>query len=565
MRHSFILWVLLIALLLCACGKTTDHPENTTTEPDDHVSPTNQTTQKVELTSDERAAYVIVIPENCDDIIIQAAESLKNELLRITGIAFTVTDDYTRSGNAEQSSGEIIIGNCKRVEMQAALSGLTYRDYSVSITEKNILIAAYEPVKVSDAVDALIQLLEEGHTEKSNGKVILNWSGDIIKKYTSYKSDGITLSGVPLNQYSIIYPCDAKTKTETDEYIKYAYEIQKHIGRRCGYVLDIRPDTDEPKDHEILIGKANRTESLALYAEEDAPKQLDYGVVIRNNKILILCGGLYSLSSACKTFNGILTGLSDSAMDAVKDSRATLASKDIPQPTGEYRFMTYNVLYEKWATGGVIPPEVEIRKEIVSFLILRYSPDVIALQETFDNWHRQLPDLIKDEYAFVCPKRSDNEVNRSPLIYKKDKLTLLDSGYIDIEQTVTVNRRVITWALFEDRNTKKQFYVLGTHWNPHSEEEKLAQSNRMGEYIKDLRSEHNLPVVAMGDFNSVPSNQSYQTFQSVSGLEKVSATSGVDHIFFSGAFTAVAQGYESGNCARYASDHFPVWIDMNLE
>ena len=273
----------------------------------------------------------------------------------------------------------------------------------------------------------------------------------------------------------------------------------------------------------------------------------------------------FSLSSACKTFNGVLSGLSTPVIDIANESRSTLAKKAIPQSVGEYRFMTYNVLYEEWSNGGVIPPEVEIRKELVSYLILNYSPDVVALQETFDNWHNQLPELLEEEYAYVCPKRSDGAVNRSPLIYKKDKLTLIDSGYIDIDKTVSINRRVITWAIFEDKVTKDQFAVLGTHWNAHSEDEKFDQSNITGEYAKSLQSERKLPVIVMGDFNSVPINPSYGNFQSVSGLQCVTNTNGVDHIFYSNDFTAVAQGYESENCARSASDHFPVWIDMNLK
>ena len=557
-RRSFFAWILLLAMLFCACDGTGSLPEDSTGE-------ANNTSSKIELTSNGRPSYKIVIPEICDDNISRAADVLKSKLKSITGIVFTVKDDHTRSGEAEESSGEIIIGNCKRVEMQTALSELTYRDYSVSITESNILIAGYEPSKVSDAVYAFIQTLENNQTEKIEDKVVLNWGGDIVKKYTSYKLEGLTLSGVSLDQYSIIYPFDAKTKTETEEYIKYAYEIQEYIGRRCGYVLDIHPDTDNSKEHEILIGKTNRTESMELYSSENAPAQLEYGVTIRNNKILIFSGGLFSLSSACKTFNGVLSGLSTPVMDGMNESRATLANKAIPQSTGEYRFMTYNVLFEDWATGGVIPPEVEIRKELVSYLLLNYSPDVAALQETFDNWHNQLPELLDDEYAYVCSKRSDGEVNRSPLIYKKDKLTLLESGYIDIDKTVTINRRVVTWAVFEDKTTKDQFVVLGTHWNPHSEDEKLAQSNITGEYVKRIQSERNLPVIIMGDFNSVPSNQSYKNFQSVSGLEHVTNTNGVDHIFYSNDFTAVAQGYESENCARSASDHFPVWIDVNLK
>ena len=558
-RRSFLVWILLFALLLCACDGTKDIPGETT-----GLDPDNTTVQKVELTANRKAAYKIIVPEYCDDSITQAADALKSKLKSITGAVFTVTDDHTRSGEVEESSGEIIIGNCKRVEMQTALSELTYRDYSVSITDRNILIAGYEPSKVSDAVYAFIQTLENDQIEKLEDKVVLNWGGNIVKKYTSYKLEGLTLSGVSLDQYSIIYPFDAKTKTETEQYIKYAYEIQEYIGRRSGYVLDIRPDTDNAKEHEILIGKTNRTESMELYSGENAPMQLEYGVTVRNNKILIFSGGLFSLSSACKTFNGVLSGLSTPVIDMANESRSTLANKAIPQSTGEYRFMTYNVLFEDWATSGTLPPEVEIRKELVSYLILNYSPDVVALQETFDNWHNQLPELLEDEYAYVCPKRSDGEVNRSPLIYKKDKLTLLDSGYIDIDKTATINRRVVTWALFEDKSTKDQFVVLGTHWNPHSEDEKLAQSNITGECAKRIQSESDLPVIVMGDFNSVPSNQSYKNFKSVSELEHVTNTNGVDHIFYSNDFTVVAQGYESENCARSASDHFPVWIDLNL-
>ena len=69
----------------------------------------------------------------------------------------------------------------------------------------------------------------------------------------------------------------------------------------------------------------------------------------------------------------------------------------------------------------------------------------------------------------------------------------------------------------------------------------------------------------MADFNSIPGSVSYATFVAKSGLEHVTGTGGVDHIFYSDDFTAVAQGFEAENGAKKASDHYPVWADLKLK
>ena len=562
MKQKMILsWLLLLAtLLLCACngsGAGKKETENT-----DEIG--EAPIQSITLALNGKATYKIVIPEMCDEKIIKAADALKERLNSVTSVFFSVTDDYIRNGEVAESNGEIIIGNCRRTEMQAALSTLTYRDYSISATENNVLIAGYDPSKVSDAVYEFIKLLENGNVQKENKQVTLSWSGTVKKEYTSYKMSGMTLAGVPLDRYSIVYPSNVKSKDETSFYVQYANEVLDIIGRRSGSVLKIVSDASEPSEYEILLGKTNRPESLAFYASQETPGALEYGIARKDKKLLLYAGGLFSLDYAVQMLNGQISALETANMDTMSDARATRANKEIPTNTAEYRFMTYNILHEGYAYGGVVTPYVEIRKEPISYLILEYAADVVALEECFYDWHYQLPELLGDQYAFVCANRKDGEVNRTPLVYRTDRLILVDSGYVDLEKTVTNNRRVITWAVFENKTNGERFAVIATHWDPFSEDAKLDSSKVMAELAMKFQTEQNLPVIAMGDFNSVPSNAAYLNFYATSGLTGVTQTTGVDHIFYASDFNLVAQGVERENCAGMTSDHFPVWIDVNL-
>lgn len=556
-RNMLIAWILIFTMLLCACnGKENGEESNT--------DGTGEVGREIELVADGKALYKIILPELADGEVSRAADKLKSKLKSLTGVIFSITDDYTQGGIVKDSQGEIIIGDCKRTEMQEELSNLSYRDYLVKVTDSNILIAGYETSKVSDAIYAFVGALTEETVKKVDGKVLLTWNEDIKKEHTSYKLDSISLGDVSLKEYTIVYPTEGQTADETAKYLESALAIRDCIGKRCGYALKIVPDTAEEQKYEILLGKVNRSESLDLYEDENGPGQMEYGLAIRGDKVLLLCGGLYSLPSAVEIFSEKISSLSNTVLKPFSDTKETLANQPIPQATGDYRFMTYNILYEGYVTEQDLPKEVEVRKEIVSYLLLNYLPDVAALQESFDKWSQQLPKLISDEYAYVCPKREDGVYNRSPLIYRKDRLKVLESGYIDLDQTATAGRRQVTWAIFEDLSTGTQFAVLGTHWDPTSEDNKLAHAKATADFAKQIREEQNIPVVVMADFNSVPGSVSYATFVTQSGIENVTGTGGVDHIFYTDDFTAVAQGWESENEAKKGSDHYPVWVDLKL-
>lgn len=561
-RLHLILYLLLLAILLVSCNGSKVSDESTAETTQETID--EDTIREIVLATDNRAAYKIIIPEDAPTTLSNAADMLKNKLNNKTGALFTVKDDYTRDGNAINSTGEIIIGNCKRIDMQSELSTLTYRDYSIKATDSNILIAGHETSKVVDAVYAFMKELENAKIEQSDAQCSFQWQGDRRNNYTSYKFENMTLGNVSLKDYSIIYPSGAYEAF----YMEAALSVQSSIGRRCGFVLPIYSDAKSQQNNEILIGKTNRNESITFYESEAAPSGMEYGVAIQDQKILIASGGLYTLSSAADMFDTQIGSLKDGSVETIDQEKASLIKQPIPDVQGDYRFMTYNILveYEGWGSGGIIPAQVELRKEIVSELILRYQPDVVGVQEVFNNWHDQLPELIEGSYAYVCMDRADGEANRSPLIYNKNKLAVLDSGYIDIEDSLTQNRRVITWACFENIETKEQFVVMNTHLDAHYQDKRLKQAEILANLVKRFQNEHsNMPIFALGDFNSVPNSQEYNTILTKSDLKNASETSGVDHIFCTKNVAVLAQGTERNNCAQYASDHYPVWIDVNLK
>ena len=562
-KQSVIL-LLLAALFLCACNGQGGLPSGSSSESGTEAGTVESGTPKtVSLATNRVAACQLILPTERSDILSAAADALSKKLTALTGVPFRILEDDTRDGLPVDGAGEIVIGNCRRTETQERLRGMTYRDSATVVTDANILFIGYEDARVSDAVHRFIAYLEQpGHIEAKGNAVLLHWERDVTTPYTAYLFADLTLGGTSISEYRIVYPAGE----DSAAYRFSAMEIRNSIGKRCGAVLPAVADTEPEQPYEILVGKTSRQESLALYQGTSAVAGLEYGLSVSGTKLLVVSGGLFSLSSAVRMLDSQIALSENGALDGISRERATLVKSPIPKAQGDYRFMTYNILveYPGWGSGGVIPAEVEIRREIVSEMILRYRPDVAALEEVFEAWDRQLPPLIEGEYAYVCQTRKDGKCNRNPLIYREDRLTLIDSGYVDIENPLTRVCRCVTWAVFEDIRTGARFGAMSTHWDPHDAGKRLKQAETMAALSRSLEEQYRIPFVAMGDFNSKPSDAEFRAFMTGSGLADLSGAGGYDHIFCNPAFSAVAKGVEKNNCVQYASDHYPVWVDVTL-
>lgn len=184
----------------------------------------------------------------------------------------------------------------------------------------------------------------------------------------------------------------------------------------------------------------------------------------------------------------------------------------------ELKFLTLNV----W--GDYFGNPVAEREAAMEAAILRDSPDVVSLQEVTPNWWRSpmFANLEKAGYEMVrgdvaaalrraAFRGKARPVNHEPLLYRRDRFRLLDSG-MDFFHLSLQESKSATWAVFEERAAgRRRFAAFATHfwWKSNGIE---------SDTIRELNARHilwlldgirrkwgaDLPAVLGGDLNSTP-------------------------------------------------------------
>ena len=518
------------------------------------------------LSKSGKMLFTVVTPVGAGDDLNDVTQTLITKLAKITGALIKTMDDDTYDGNAQDSEYEIIIGNCLRTDSQNALDGIAYNDYKITVTDKNVVIASRNEDSAVSAVWKFISLLnEDGIIRTGDSKAVtLVWSEDIHYEGKAGNYAEMTLSGMNIEGYRIVYP---SAGSDSKIYKRYAEELRDWLGQNTGFVLDVVPDSESATTKEILIGKTSRSQSTEYY-EKYALDNLQYGIKLKGGKLQIAGAMPFSTQYAVGIFE-----------EMVKDNKGVLNAFDTGIQTmteayrkniADYRFMEWNVLNSAWVnlvSSGYIPEEVSVRKEIVSSVILGYSPDVISFCEFFNDWGSQLPKLLEDEYTFVEAKYMGNS-NRSPIAYKTSRFDLVASGVESIETYINDNNRCVTWAVLKDKETNAQLIAFGTHYNPDGgdtgEADRLTQAQKTLDIIDHVTSQYSGAVVLMGDFNTTAGKAAYQLLDT--NYDDAFNGSGIDHIFYDPEqITVVQTRTESGQFTSYASDHNPRIADVYLK
>lgn len=290
-------------------------------------------------------------------------------------------------------------------------------------------------------------------------------------------------------------------------------------------------------------------------------------------------------------------------------------------PAQEMLVGSYNIRYENWndsVNGNVWAKRCQVICDQVNFM----NPLIFGTQEVLYN---QLQDLQQglDGYDYIGIGRDDGERGGEyeAIFYKKDLLTLLDSGNFWLSETPekpglgwdAACIRICTWGKFQVNAKKKKdrttFYFFNLHMDhvgvvARREAAKLVVA-RIQEIANDAR------VILTGDFNVDQTNEIYNIFTD-SGLLKDSyetarirfaengtfnafkteyfTTSRIDHVFVSPAITVEAYGvltnsywtknqisdealkasdapqeiWFSNTTRRNPSDHYPVFVKIIL-
>ncbi len=298
----------------------------------------------------------------------------------------------------------------------------------------------------------------------------------------------------------------------------------------------------------------------------------------------------YSESDHSRAVKGVAyAAYTDGGISYTSENRDILAKYALGSES-DYRVMQFNVLHQKegWGAEDYLNTPIETRGENIIRAIREWSPDVIAFCERHDEWAGKTVDycdgsvdLVQElsDYTFVQDIIEGNVVNRTPIAYKTNKFNCLASGYkiLTEESTLTFatsqNKRVVTYAILQDKETNEKLAVFATHWSSNElyQSTRVTQSNETQAYIQQIVSGEyaNLPTIVMADFNSTITNEAYTGLLTNGGLTDADQsihgtavnTGLVDHIALKSCEAKSFITFTADYTER-ASDHKPIICDV---
>jgi len=233
------------------------------------------------------------------------------------------------------------------------------------------------------------------------------------------------------------------------------------------------------------------------------------------------------------------------------------------------------------------------RKETVKGLVRFHEFDIYGTQEGFIG---QINDLCEVEgFAYTGHGREDGKEagEHSAILYKKDRLKLLDSGDFWLRENpdepgkgwdATCCNRICSWGKFKDLETSKVFFFFCVHFDHQGVVARKESGKLMVKKIQEIAG--NTPVICVGDFNSTPDSEQIQTMQTLlkdSRLITQTPPYGpygtfnnfkfdspldnlIDYIFVSKQVSILKYGVLTDNVdRRYPSDHLPVVVKAVIQ
>lgn len=256
-----------------------------------------------------------------------------------------------------------------------------------------------------------------------------------------------------------------------------------------------------------------------------------------------------------------------------------------------YKLMTYNIKLDYPKEGK---DSWDHRKDWMIAQINFYSPDIFGVQEAMANQMHYMDSKLT-KYAYIGVGRDDGKEDGefSAIFYDKTRLKIIKGATFWLSETPNkVSRgwdaacnRICTYALFEDLQNKRKFWVFNTHFDHVGTIARTNSTTLILEKIKEI-SQDELPVFLMGDFNLEPESEHIQTIKTtLLDSKEVSitapfgpsgtfnnfefdkpVTTRIDYIFINkntvkvNTYAVLSDNKE----LRYPSDHLPVFIEVEL-
>jgi endonuclease/exonuclease/phosphatase family metal-dependent hydrolase len=261
----------------------------------------------------------------------------------------------------------------------------------------------------------------------------------------------------------------------------------------------------------------------------------------------------------------------------------------------ELNVMTFNIRFNTSSDDLDAWPH---RKDKVASQILFHEVQLLGVQEAL---HDQMMDLKErlPKFNYVGVGRDDGKEKGeySAIFYDTTRLQLLNSQTFWLSETPAIPgskswdaaiTRIVTWAKFKDKKTKKIFFAFNTHFDHMGKVARRESAKIILAKVKEIASSS--PAVITGDFNSEPGDEPVQiimdknnplhlvdskeisqaphygptgTFNGFKSKERNDQP--IDYIFTKGKWkvlkhASISQSWEG----RFASDHFAVLATLRL-
>ncbi len=238
------------------------------------------------------------------------------------------------------------------------------------------------------------------------------------------------------------------------------------------------------------------------------------------------------------------------------------------------------------------------RRDKLASQVLFHEVDILGVQEALQGQMTDLDQLLHG-YAHTGVGREDGKTKGeySAIFYNTKKLELLQSSTFWLSETPNIAgskswdaaiTRIVSWAKFRDRKTKKIFFQFNTHFD-HIGKLARRESAKMILKAVDSIAGKNIAIVT-GDFNAKPLEEPVQLIinkndpmhltdtKEVSEMphygptgtfnafgSKENSDEPIDYILFNHGVRVLKHATLSQSWqGRFSSDHFPVFTRVQF-
>jgi len=233
------------------------------------------------------------------------------------------------------------------------------------------------------------------------------------------------------------------------------------------------------------------------------------------------------------------------------------------------------------------------RANLIRDDINEVKPDIIGFQEATWMHYGYLQDILEG-YDSVITYRDDFILSEGcPIFYRTDKFSLINKGSFWLSETPEVMSkdwnsacyRVCSYVILKENKTNKELVVFNTHLDHVSDEARINGINVVLDKIKEFGGK---PSILMGDFNakvgSATINAAYEVFDDAHNVADNNLQEGFKEATYQGwgeklnnkridYFMVSKEGIDVNTYdvldrthdGIYASDHFPIYIEIELE